>query len=116
MKRCPPHRDGPGLSRSSVVGTIVSWPAVGMTVKFAISYNTAYSGVDPDKIVAFARHAEDCGFEALYVQERDPGRHADHHATIRDSQRSTAKRKIAGDSVKVSQHVVPNATTSGSRQ
>jgi probable F420-dependent oxidoreductase len=38
-------------------------------VKFAISYNTAYYGVDPDKIMGFARHAEDCGFEALYVQE-----------------------------------------------
>jgi hypothetical protein len=33
-------------------------------VKFAISYNTAYYGVDPDRITAHARHAEECGFEA----------------------------------------------------
>jgi probable F420-dependent oxidoreductase len=36
---------------------------------FAISYSTPYYGVDPDRIVAFARHAEDCGFESLYVPE-----------------------------------------------
>ncbi|QFY05295.1 TIGR03619 family F420-dependent LLM class oxidoreductase [Nonomuraea phyllanthi] len=39
-------------------------------MKFAISYSTAYYGaVDPDGIVAFARHAEECGFEALYMPE-----------------------------------------------
>ncbi|GLW10020.1 LLM class F420-dependent oxidoreductase [Microtetraspora sp. NBRC 13810] len=38
-------------------------------MKFAISYNTAYYGVDPDRITAFARHAEDSGFESLYVPE-----------------------------------------------
>lgn len=38
-------------------------------MKFAISYNTAYYGVDPDKIMTFAQHAEDCGFESLYLQE-----------------------------------------------
>jgi probable F420-dependent oxidoreductase len=38
-------------------------------MKFAISYNTAYYGVDPDKIVAYAQHAEACGFEALYLPE-----------------------------------------------
>ena len=38
-------------------------------MKFAISYNTAYYGVDPDKIVAHAQHAEACGFEALYLPE-----------------------------------------------
>jgi alkanesulfonate monooxygenase SsuD/methylene tetrahydromethanopterin reductase-like flavin-dependent oxidoreductase (luciferase family) len=27
-------------------------------MKFATSYNTAYYGVDPDKIVAYAQHAE----------------------------------------------------------
>jgi hypothetical protein len=32
-------------------------------VKFAVSYNTAYHGVDPDRIMAYARHAEECGFE-----------------------------------------------------
>jgi alkanesulfonate monooxygenase SsuD/methylene tetrahydromethanopterin reductase-like flavin-dependent oxidoreductase (luciferase family) len=38
-------------------------------MRFAISYNTAYYGVDPDKIVAYAQHAEACGFEALYLPE-----------------------------------------------
>ncbi|MFC4015326.1 TIGR03619 family F420-dependent LLM class oxidoreductase [Nonomuraea purpurea] len=38
-------------------------------MKFGISYNTAFWGVDPDKIAAFARHAEGCGFESLYVPE-----------------------------------------------
>jgi probable F420-dependent oxidoreductase len=39
------------------------------TVKFAISYSTPFYGVDPDRLVAFAGHAEECGFEALYVPE-----------------------------------------------
>jgi probable F420-dependent oxidoreductase len=39
-----------------------------MTMKFAISYSTA-DGVDPDKLVTYARHAEDCGFEGLYLPE-----------------------------------------------
>ncbi|MEU3169391.1 TIGR03619 family F420-dependent LLM class oxidoreductase [Streptosporangium sp. NPDC006930] len=38
-------------------------------MKFAVSYSTPYHGVDPDTIVAYARHAEDCGFEALYLPE-----------------------------------------------
>ncbi|WP_067674503.1 TIGR03619 family F420-dependent LLM class oxidoreductase [Nocardia miyunensis] len=38
-------------------------------MRFAVSYNTAFNGVDPDRLVAFARHAESCGFEALYVQD-----------------------------------------------
>ncbi|MEU4410619.1 TIGR03619 family F420-dependent LLM class oxidoreductase [Streptosporangium sp. NPDC023963] len=38
-------------------------------MKFAVSYSTPYHGVDPDKIMAYARHAEDCGFEALYLPE-----------------------------------------------
>ena len=38
-------------------------------MKFGISYNTAYYGVDPDRIMAYARHAEDCGFESLYLPE-----------------------------------------------
>ncbi|MDA0631934.1 TIGR03619 family F420-dependent LLM class oxidoreductase [Nonomuraea sp. MCN248] len=37
-------------------------------MKFAISYSTA-DGVDPDKLVAYAQHAEDCGFEGLYLPE-----------------------------------------------
>lgn len=40
-----------------------------MTMKFAISYSTPYFGVDPDKIVAYAQHAEVCGFEGLYLPE-----------------------------------------------
>ena len=38
-------------------------------MKFAVSYNTAFHGADPDTIVDYARHAEDCGFEALYLSE-----------------------------------------------
>jgi probable F420-dependent oxidoreductase len=38
-------------------------------VKFAASFNTAYHGVDPDKIMAYAQHAEACGFESLYMPE-----------------------------------------------
>ncbi|MEZ0076877.1 LLM class F420-dependent oxidoreductase [Planotetraspora sp. GP83] len=38
-------------------------------MKFAISYNTAYYGADPDRIMSYARHAEDCGFESLYLPE-----------------------------------------------
>ncbi|MGW4463998.1 LLM class F420-dependent oxidoreductase [Micromonospora sp. NPDC004704] len=40
-----------------------------MTMKFAISYSTPFYGVDPDRIVGFAQHAEACGFEALYLPE-----------------------------------------------
>lgn len=42
---------------------------LGDDVKFAISYSTPFFGVDPDRITAYARHAEECGFEALYVPE-----------------------------------------------
>jgi probable F420-dependent oxidoreductase len=38
-------------------------------LKFAISYSTASLGVDPEHMVAYARHAEACGFEALYMPE-----------------------------------------------
>ncbi|MEU4562733.1 LLM class F420-dependent oxidoreductase [Actinoplanes sp. NPDC023936] len=38
-------------------------------MKFAISYSTASLGVDPTHMIAFARHAEACGFEALYMPE-----------------------------------------------
>lgn len=38
-------------------------------MKFAVSYSTPYYGVDPDKLVAYAQHAEDCGFESLYLPE-----------------------------------------------
>ncbi|MCC8243242.1 TIGR03619 family F420-dependent LLM class oxidoreductase [Saccharothrix luteola] len=38
-------------------------------MKFAVSYSTPYFGVDPDRLVAYARHAEECGFEALYLPE-----------------------------------------------
>jgi probable F420-dependent oxidoreductase len=40
------------------------------TMNFAVGYTTAYYGVDPDRIVADAQHAEACGFEALYLPER----------------------------------------------
>jgi probable F420-dependent oxidoreductase len=39
-------------------------------VKFGVSYNTgAYGVVDPDAMIAVARHAEECGFESFYVPE-----------------------------------------------
>ncbi len=38
-------------------------------MKFGIHYNTGHYGVDPDKVTAVARHAEDCGFESFYVPE-----------------------------------------------
>ncbi|MGO4617856.1 hypothetical protein AB4305_29220 [Nocardia sp. 2YAB30] len=38
-------------------------------MRFATSYGTAFNGTDPDRLVAFARHAENLGFEALYVQD-----------------------------------------------
>ncbi|MCM6778594.1 TIGR03619 family F420-dependent LLM class oxidoreductase [Nocardia sp. CDC159] len=40
-----------------------------MSVKFAISYSTPFNGTDPDRLAAFARHAEGCGFESLYLQD-----------------------------------------------
>jgi probable F420-dependent oxidoreductase len=38
-------------------------------VKFGLSYNTGSYGVDPDAMIAVARHAEDCGFESFYTPE-----------------------------------------------
>ncbi|MEV7012092.1 TIGR03619 family F420-dependent LLM class oxidoreductase [Streptosporangium sp. NPDC051022] len=38
-------------------------------MKFGISYSTPYHGIDPDGLVAYAQHAEECGFESLYVPE-----------------------------------------------
>lgn len=38
-------------------------------MKFGISYSTPYYGTDPDRMVAFARLAEECGFESLYMPE-----------------------------------------------
>ncbi|MFI6535669.1 LLM class F420-dependent oxidoreductase [Nonomuraea sp. NPDC050547] len=38
-------------------------------MKFGISYSTPYYGVDPQKIVAFAQLAEECGFESIYLPE-----------------------------------------------
>ncbi|MVU76606.1 TIGR03619 family F420-dependent LLM class oxidoreductase [Nocardia sp. ET3-3] len=38
-------------------------------MRFAVSYGTAFNGTDPDRLVAFAQHAENLGFEALYVQD-----------------------------------------------
>jgi len=34
-----------------------------------VSYSTPAFGVDPDRLAGYARHAEACGFEALYVPE-----------------------------------------------
>lgn len=38
-------------------------------MKFAVSYSTAHFGLDPDRLAAYAQHAEACGFEGLYLPE-----------------------------------------------
>lgn len=38
-------------------------------MKFGLSYNTAFHGLDPERMAAMARHAEACGFESFYVPE-----------------------------------------------
>lgn len=38
-------------------------------MKFGINYNTGVVGVDPEAMIAIARHAEACGFESFYVPE-----------------------------------------------
>ena len=38
-------------------------------MKFGINYNTGVVGVDPDAMIAVARHADACGFESFYVPE-----------------------------------------------
>ena len=40
-----------------------------MIPTFALSYSTPFFGADPDRLVTVARHAEQCGFDALYVPE-----------------------------------------------
>ncbi|WP_433729057.1 LLM class F420-dependent oxidoreductase [Nocardia sp. CA-129566] len=38
-------------------------------MKFGISYSTPYYGTDPDRLMAFAQHAEACGFESIYLPD-----------------------------------------------
>ncbi|WP_225728741.1 MULTISPECIES: TIGR03619 family F420-dependent LLM class oxidoreductase [unclassified Nocardia] len=38
-------------------------------MRFAISYSSPFHGVDPDRLIAVARHAERCGFEGLYLPD-----------------------------------------------
>ena len=38
-------------------------------MKFAVTYSTPGQGMDPERLVEFAQHAEACGFEGLYVPE-----------------------------------------------
>ncbi|MEA2669231.1 MAG: hypothetical protein QOJ33_2165 [Chloroflexota bacterium] len=38
-------------------------------MKFGIQYNSAYYGVDSDVIAGYAKHAEDCGFESIFMPE-----------------------------------------------
>ena len=40
-----------------------------MNPTFALSYSTPFFGADPDRLVTVTRHAEQCGFDALYVPE-----------------------------------------------
>jgi len=36
---------------------------------FALSYSTPFFGADPNRLLTVARHAEQCGFDALYAPE-----------------------------------------------
>ncbi|WP_433523604.1 LLM class F420-dependent oxidoreductase [Nocardia pseudovaccinii] len=38
-------------------------------MKFGINYSTPYYGTDPDRLMAFAQHAEQCGFESIYLPD-----------------------------------------------
>ncbi|MFI6597045.1 TIGR03619 family F420-dependent LLM class oxidoreductase [Nonomuraea sp. NPDC050536] len=38
-------------------------------MKYGIAYNTALHGLGAEQVVTFARHAEACGFESLFVPE-----------------------------------------------
>ena len=38
-------------------------------MKFGISYSTPLFGAGPERLTGFARHAEECGFESLYLPE-----------------------------------------------
>lgn len=38
-------------------------------MRFAISYSPHFHGLDPDTLIGYARHAEECGFEAIYLPE-----------------------------------------------
>ncbi|QKV73397.1 TIGR03619 family F420-dependent LLM class oxidoreductase [Amycolatopsis sp. Hca4] len=38
-------------------------------MKFGISYSTPFFGTDPETLAGFARDAEECGFESLYLPE-----------------------------------------------
>ena len=38
-------------------------------MKFGLIYNSGLFGVDPDALTGIARHAEDCGFESIYLPE-----------------------------------------------
>ncbi|OLF07860.1 LLM class F420-dependent oxidoreductase [Actinophytocola xinjiangensis] len=38
-------------------------------MRFSVSYSTPYFGVEPERLVGYARHAEECGFEGLYLPE-----------------------------------------------
>ena len=38
-------------------------------MKFGIIYNSGFFGADPDALAGIARHAEECGFESIYMPE-----------------------------------------------
>ena len=42
-------------------------------MRFSVSYSTPYFGVDPDNLLGYARHAETCGFEGIYLPEHVVG-------------------------------------------
>jgi probable F420-dependent oxidoreductase len=38
-------------------------------MKFGLVYHTGMFGIDPEQVTAFARHAEQCGFESFFTTE-----------------------------------------------
>lgn len=75
IRRVPDPTAGVGTGRtsgdSSVVrcGIFAIRAEVASGVRIGISYNTAFHGLDPERILAIARHAELCGFESFSLPE-----------------------------------------------
>jgi alkanesulfonate monooxygenase SsuD/methylene tetrahydromethanopterin reductase-like flavin-dependent oxidoreductase (luciferase family) len=42
-------------------------------MQFGVAYHTAFHGYDPDAIIAYAKHAEDCVFESFFMPEHVVG-------------------------------------------
>ncbi|MDV3222602.1 TIGR03619 family F420-dependent LLM class oxidoreductase [Intrasporangium sp.] len=42
-------------------------------MRFCVSYSTPFFGTDPDRLLGYARHAEELGFEGIYLPEHVVG-------------------------------------------